>query len=121
MPEVFGAVQFNSLTVDSTLPPELEATAWATSQGYENVMGLRHRSKPLYGVQFHPEVSLERFAPPFPNSDIPFSQSHQRTACSSSPTFSLSLDVITTHHVPPRPPSLFTSDRFRHPSRRKST
>ena len=57
VPEVFGAVQFNSLTVDSKLPDELEATAWATSQGYENVMGLRHRTKPLSGVQFHPEVS----------------------------------------------------------------
>lgn len=60
MPEVFGAVQFNSLVVKtSTLPAELEAIGWAMNKGEENIMALKHRTQPLWGVQFHPEVCSE--------------------------------------------------------------
>jgi len=48
-----SAMRYHSLVVDeTTLPPELEATA-RTAEG--ELMGLRHRSWPLEGVQFHPE------------------------------------------------------------------
>ncbi|GAA5981787.1 hypothetical protein JCM11641_007424 [Rhodosporidiobolus odoratus] len=57
IPSPFPAVQYNSLVVDPvSLPNELETLAWA--QGYdgsEDIMALRHRKKPLWGVQFHPE------------------------------------------------------------------
>ena len=47
------AMRYHSLVVDeTTLPAELEATA-RTEEG--ELMGLRHRTLPLEGVQFHPE------------------------------------------------------------------
>ncbi|WP_152366124.1 chorismate-binding protein [Microlunatus speluncae] len=51
LPQLFPAVRYHSLAVDR-LPPELELTATA-EDGV--IMGLRHRSRPLHGVQFHPE------------------------------------------------------------------
>jgi anthranilate synthase/aminodeoxychorismate synthase-like glutamine amidotransferase len=50
------ATRYHSLLVErSTLPDALEVSAW-TSEG--EIMGLRHRSMPVEGVQFHPESIL---------------------------------------------------------------
>jgi anthranilate synthase/aminodeoxychorismate synthase-like glutamine amidotransferase len=57
MPPAFMAARYHSLCVDpTTLPPELRVTAM--SEEDQVVMGLRHASLPMEGVQFHPESVL---------------------------------------------------------------
>jgi anthranilate synthase/aminodeoxychorismate synthase-like glutamine amidotransferase len=57
MPPSFMAARYHSLAVDvSTLPAELRVTAM--SEVDRVVMGIRHVSLPLEGVQFHPESVL---------------------------------------------------------------
>jgi anthranilate synthase component 2 len=53
VPPVFRATRYHSLIVErETLPSCLEVTA-ETDSG--TIMGLKHKSLPVHGVQFHPE------------------------------------------------------------------
>jgi anthranilate synthase/aminodeoxychorismate synthase-like glutamine amidotransferase len=57
MPPAFMAARYHSLCVDpATMPPEFRVTAMSESDRV--VMGMRHVSKPMEGVQFHPESVL---------------------------------------------------------------
>ena len=60
VPSPITCTRYHSLIVEEkTLPPTLEITARATERdGSTVIMGLRHRSAPVEGVQFHPESVL---------------------------------------------------------------
>jgi len=52
----FDATRYHSLLIErASLPAALEITAWTAD---EEIMGVRHRELPLWGVQFHPESIL---------------------------------------------------------------
>ena len=52
----FDATRYHSLLVEkSSFPKCLEMTAWTEE---EEIMGLRHRELPVWGMQFHPESIL---------------------------------------------------------------
>ncbi|RPD87746.1 aminodeoxychorismate/anthranilate synthase component II [Luteimonas sp. 100069] len=61
LPDGYEATRYHSLVVEqSSLPACLEVTAWTENDdgSREEIMGLRHRSHPVEGVQFHPESIL---------------------------------------------------------------
>jgi anthranilate synthase/aminodeoxychorismate synthase-like glutamine amidotransferase len=56
MPDPFNATRYHSLVArKDSIPEALEITAWTDE---DEVMGLRHRTLPIWGVQFHPESIL---------------------------------------------------------------
>jgi len=58
LPDPLRVMRYHSLTVDrETLPEEFEITAWS-EEDITEVHAMRHRTHPVYGVQFHPESIL---------------------------------------------------------------
>ena len=69
----FQATRYHSLIVDRpTLPDCLETTAW-TENG--EIMGLRHKTLPVLGAQFHPESILTEFGMDLLNNFLAVSKS----------------------------------------------
>jgi anthranilate synthase component 2 len=57
LPTPLTATRYHSLVVRD-LPPELMVNAWVDEAGERVVMGMRHETHPVWGVQFHPESIL---------------------------------------------------------------
>jgi anthranilate synthase component 2 len=61
LPQNLTVMRYHSLVIEpTTLPKDLDPTAWATDrlptgEEREVIMGVRHKTLPVYGVQFHPE------------------------------------------------------------------
>ena len=63
LPNPFEATRYHSLVVEqSSLPSCLEVSAWTQNAdgSIDEIMGLRHKTLPIEGVQFHPESILTR-------------------------------------------------------------
>ena len=59
IPNPFEATRYHSLVIEKkTLPKCLELIAWTKDK---EIMGVRHKTFPLWGVQFHPESILTRY------------------------------------------------------------
>ena len=58
----FVATRYHSLVIErKTLPECLEITAWSKDDyGIEEIMGVKHKEYPTYGLQFHPESILTK-------------------------------------------------------------
>ena len=75
LPNPFEATRYHSLDVKpETVPEELEPIAWAEDD--EVLMGLRHRTLPYQGVQFHPESVLTGAGAHLLGNFLSFCQEH---------------------------------------------
>ena len=64
VPNPFVATRYHSLVVEkASLPECLEVSAWTlhVDGSIDEIMGLRHESLPIEGVQFHPESILTQY------------------------------------------------------------
>lgn len=59
----FDATRYHSLVIDPETFPHDELEVTATTEEHDTIMALRHRSQPLYGIQFHPESVMTRAGP----------------------------------------------------------
>ncbi len=58
LPQPFDATRYHSLVIErKSMPRDLLLTAWTKDN---EIMGVRHRKLPLWGVQFHPESILTK-------------------------------------------------------------
>ncbi len=57
LPDPITVTRYHSLVIEpESLPAELEAVAWTDEPGWEDeIQAVRHRTHPVWGVQFHPE------------------------------------------------------------------
>ncbi len=61
LPSPFSATRYHSLVIEQeTLPDCLEVTCWTNQADgtIEEIMGVKHKTLPVEGVQFHPESIL---------------------------------------------------------------
>ncbi|MBI3996308.1 MAG: aminodeoxychorismate/anthranilate synthase component II [Candidatus Omnitrophica bacterium] len=78
LPNPFEATRYHSLIVKrESLPHTLTVTAWTADN---DIMGLQHRTLPVYGVQFHPESILTPVGKDLLRNFLTLSRASQRRA-----------------------------------------
>lgn len=71
LPLVFEVARYHSLVIDKpTLPTCFSIDAWSLDENHTlaEIMAIRHRQYPLYGLQFHPEAILSQYGHPLLNN-----------------------------------------------------
>lgn len=71
LPLVFEVARYHSLVIDKpTLPTCFSIDAWSLDENntLAEIMAIRHRQYPLYGLQFHPEAILSQYGHPLLNN-----------------------------------------------------
>jgi para-aminobenzoate synthetase len=81
VPERFSAIRYHSLIVAEPLPNELKKIAW-TADGV--VMALRHVTRPIWGVQFHPESICTEYGAAILRNFLPLA--HARGSVAALPS-----------------------------------
>lgn len=62
IPQQFNVTRYHSLVLcPDSLPDTLEAIAWSQDSDVSEIMAIRHRELPLWGVQYHPESLLTEY------------------------------------------------------------
>ncbi len=106
IPDWFEAVRYHSLMLQWPLPSCLQAIAWTDD---ELIMGVRHRARPFWGIQFHPEsICTEHGARLLANfcqlgqASSTSSVSLASSASPASPALSASIAAVSARERPRR-------------------
>jgi para-aminobenzoate synthetase len=83
VPQDFSVVRYHSLAITGPVGPEGHVVAWA-DDGV--VMGVEHDSRPIWGVQFHPESIATEFGDRLAKNFFELAAQHARSESHSVPT-----------------------------------
>jgi para-aminobenzoate synthetase len=75
IPQDFSVVRYHSLAITTAVGPEGHETAWADD---DVVMGVVHRSRPMWGVQFHPESIATEYGQAIAENFYALASRHRR-------------------------------------------
>ncbi|TFY90505.1 aminodeoxychorismate synthase component I [Pseudomonas kairouanensis] len=95
LPEQFEVVRYHSLMC-THLPQELRCTAW-TEEGV--VMAIEHSSRPIWGVQFHPESIDSEYGHALLSNFIRMALEHNGSHCSRALENPVGFPVVKEHYV----------------------
>ena len=90
MPNPFSATRYHSLVIDqATLPECLEVTCWTNEEdgSMEEIMGIKHKTLPIEGVQFHPESILSQHGHQIFKTFLKFTHNGQNASHEYSTSF----------------------------------